>query len=251
MPTCTPALSSDHRHRLTKLSSIFILMAACTPSHASEGEFVGLYGGTVLSSGADKTSNTFKILFGSHITSNLSLELGYMELGKTSYSDPTAINQDTSRNNISFVGTSHGSISHGQLGEPTVVVDGPDLYDDKGDSIFTGMSEFAPQGATVSLSYSYPLIENNLDIFVKAGFFAWWADYETVEITASKNGDISKQIADEGQTSAVNSITGAGLIYYPIPQLSLRAEIEATSISSGVMPTTRFQTVSIGANWEF
>jgi hypothetical protein len=255
MATCTPALSSDYRQRFTKLSStkissIVMLMVACTTGHASEGEFVGLYGGATVSNSTDTTSNSFKVLFGSHITPQISLEFGYMNLGTAGYDDPEATNLDTSRNNISFTGAGHGSISHGQLGEPTVI-DGPDTYDGKGDSTFTGISEFDTEGATISLSYSFPIIDNSLDFFVKAGVFAWVADYEIIEITAVQDDGVRKETVKESQTSAVSSITGAGLIYYPTQQLSFRAEVEATTISSGVMPNTRLQNISIGANWEF
>jgi len=249
MPSRTSALIPPAR--LTKFASLFILLATCSASNAGEGGFIGVYGGSVYSGDADSTSNSFKILAGAYITSNLSLELGYLNMGKTSYDDPVATNQSaTSRSNISFADADHGSVSHGPLGEPTVIVDGPDLYENKGNATFTGMSEFEPEGAVVSLGYSFPLIDNTLDIFAKAGFYAWWADYETVEITASQD-NVTRAIEDEGQTSAVNTITGAGLIYTPIPQLSFRAEIETTAISSGVMPSTRLQNISIGANWEF
>ena len=249
MPSRTSALTPPAR--LTKLASLLLLLAACSTSNAGEGGFIGAYGGSVSSGDADSTSNSFKILTGAHITSNLSLEFGYLNMGKTSYDDPVATNQAaTSRSNISFSDADHGSISHGPLGEPTDVPDGPNIYEKKGNSTFTGMSEFEPQGALVNLSYSFPLIDNTLDIFVKTGFYAWWADYKTVEITASQD-NVTRAIEDEGETSAVSTISGGGLIYTPIPQLSFRAEIETTKISSGVMPNTRLQNISIGANWEF
>jgi hypothetical protein len=249
MPSRTSALIAPAR--LTKFASLFILLATCSASNAGEGGFIGVYGGSVYSGDADSTSNSFKILTGAHVTSNLSLELGYLNMGTTSYDDPTAINQAaTSRSNISFSDADHGSVSFGPLGEPTPVDPGQDLYENKGSSTFTGMSEFEPQGAIVSLGYSYPLINKTLSIFAKAGFYAWWADYETVEITASQD-NVIRAIEDEGETSAVNTITGGGLIYTPISQLSFRAEIETTQISSGVMPKTRLQNISIGANWEF
>jgi hypothetical protein len=250
MPSCKTSLTAQFR--LTKLTSALVLLTACSTSFAGEGGFIGLYGGTTVSNSADKTSNSFKILTGAHITSQLSLELGYLNMGKTSYNDPKAINQEaTNRNNISFSDAGHGSIGFGQLGDPTVVVDGPNTYNDKGDSTFTGVSTFVPEGALINLSYSFPLVDNSLDFFVKTGFYAWWADYKTIELTASQTPGVSKITEKEHQTSAVNTISGAGLIYYPIQQLSIRAEVETTAIASGVMPRTRLQNIAIGVNWEF
>ena len=77
------------------------------------------------------------------------------------------------------------------------------------------------------------------------------ADYQTIKITADKDGNIVRSEQRESQTSAVNAISGGGFIYSPIPQLSLRAELESTAISSGDMPRTRLQNISFGANWEF
>lgn len=245
-----PSLTAQSR--LTKLTSLLVLLSACSTSFAGEGGFVGLYGGTTVSNSADNTSSSFKILTGAHITPQLSLELGYLNMGETSYNDPDPINQEkTSRDNISFSNASHGSISHGQLGDQTVVVDGPDLYENKGASTFTGMSTFVPEGALVNLSYSFPLVDNSLDFFVKTGFYAWWADYKIIELTATQTPGVSKVTKKERQTSAVNTISGAGLIYYPISQLSIRAEVETTAIASGIMPRTRLQNIAIGVNWEF
>ena len=242
----------NEQFRLKKLTSLMLLLTACSASFASEGGFIGVYGGATVSNSADKTSNSFKILTGAHITPQLTLELGYLNMGKTSYNDPDAVNQEaTSRDNISFTDAGHGSISHGQLGDPTVITNGPDLYNSKSDSTFTGMSTFVPEGALINLSYSFPLVDNRLDFFVKTGFYAWWADYKIIELTATQTNGVSKVTEKEHQTSAVNAVSGAGLIYYPIPQLSIRAEVETTAIGSGIMPRTRLQNLAIGVNWEF
>ncbi len=252
MITSTQKLNPMHRHHFTQLLGILLLMAICSSSHAeNEGGFIGLYSGTALSHSADKTSNSFKILTGVHITPEISLEFGYVNMGEASFSDPTAINQEaTSSDNISFSDAGHGSIAYGQLGDATVVDPGPDTYDDKSSSTFTGISDFTPEGALFNLSYKFPLIDNSLDFFVKTGFFAWEAKYTSIEMTASQTS-VTKITNKEKKTSAVNTISGAGFIYYPIPQLSFRAEIESTAISSGVMPRIRMQNVSLGANWEF
>lgn len=238
------------RHRLLLLPSALLALTLSASAVATEGGFLGIYTGESSSLDADNTSSSFKILTGAHVTSRISLEFGYINLGATSYNDPTAINVDTSNRNISFKDADHGSISSGQLGEATPDSNGKNTYPDKGSSTFTGMSEFTPEGALINLRYRFPILDS-LDFFVKTGFFAWVADYNTITINADKDGNIVRSDLKESQTSAVNAISGGGFIYSPIPQLSLRAELESTAISSGDMPRTRLQNISFGANWEF
>ncbi|MFT7261365.1 MAG: hypothetical protein ACI9MS_003239 [Glaciecola sp.] len=237
-------------HRLFKLPTALLALTLSTSVFATEGGFLGVYTGVSSSLDADKTSSTFKILVGAHVTSRISLEFGYVNFGATRYDDPTAINTDDSDLIISFEDADHGSISAGQLGVATVVAGGRDTYDNKGASSFSGVNEFTPEGALVNLRYRFPILDN-LNFFVKTGFFAWAADYKTTKITADKDGVITQINEEDSQTSAVNAISGGGFIYSPIPELSFRAELETTAISSGVMPRTRLQNISIGANWEF
>lgn len=234
----------------SKYASLAALLAVSSITTASEGEFIGLYAGTTVSNSADKTSNSFKILAGSHITRELSLEFGYMNLGKTEYSTPTALNQEaTSRDPIIFKDAGHGSVSRGQLGDPTVIANGPDLYENKGVTTFNGVSEFVPEGALINFSYTFPIV-NKLDFFVKTGFYAWWADYKTITATASQESVVTVTNKEQ-QATGVNTISGGGFIYRPMSELSIRAEVETTAIESGDMPRTRLQNISIGANWEF
>ncbi len=241
---------SSIRHYLSKLPAALLALILSNSALATEGGFIGAYTGISSSLDADKTSSTFKILTGAHITSRLSLEFGYVNFGSTNYNDPTATNTGNNSSNISFKNASYGTIIYGQLGEATTVATGPDTYDNKGSSSFTGMSEFEPEGALINLRYRFPIIDS-VDFFVKTGLFAWWADYTTIKITASQNDPIVRAEEKSSQTSAVNAISGGGFIYRPIPQLSLRAELESTAIGSAEMPRTRLQNISIGANWEF
>jgi hypothetical protein len=236
-------------HRRSKLPVALFALTLSASALASEGGFIGAYTGISSSLDADHTSTTFKILTGAHITSRLSLEFGYVNFGSTRYDLPTAINTDNNSSNISFKDASHGTISHGQLGEATVV-EGPDTYDSKSPSSFTGMSEFKPQGMLINFRYRFPIVDS-VDFFVKTGFFAWWADYTTIKHTASQGGGLVTVKERSSQTSAVNPISGGGFIYRPIPQLSLRTELETTAISSGEMPRTRLQNINFGINWEF
>jgi hypothetical protein len=237
-------------HTLLKLPVALLALSLSATSIANDGGFIGAYIGTSNSLDTEKSSASFKILTGAHITSRISLEFGYVNFGDTSYNDPTAIHLDDCNCNISFKDANHGSISFGQLGDATVVEGGRDTYDNKGSSSFTGMNKFTPEGALINLRYRFPILDS-LDFFVKTGFFAWAADYETIKITASQDGSIVRITEKKTQTSGMNAISGGGFIYRPIPQLSLRAELESTAISSGDMPRTRLQNISFGTNWEF
>lgn len=238
------------KHTLSIFPLALLALTLSASSLAGEGGFIGAYTGTSASLDADKTTTTFKILTGAHITSRLSLEFAYVNFGETSFKDPTAINTDDGDENISFSDADHGSISFGQLGEATVVDGGRDTYDSKGSTSFTGISEFTPEGGLINLRYRFPIVDS-VDFFVKTGFFAWVADYKSIKITASQDGTITRTIEKVSQTSGVNTISGGGFIYRPLPQLSLRAELETTAISSAEMPRTRLQNISFGANWEF
>jgi len=238
------------RHRLLQIPAVLMALTLSTSTFATEAGFIGAYTGMSSSLDADKTSSSFKILTGAHVTSRISLEFAYVNFGATRYNDPTAINVDTSNSNISFKNASHGTISHGQLGDSVPDANGRNTYTNKGSSSFSGISEFTPEGGLINLRYRFPILDN-LDFFVKTGFFAWVADYKTIKITADKDGGIVRSDVKDTQTSAVNAISGGGFIYFPIPQLSLRAELESTAISSGDMPRTRLQNISFGANWEF
>jgi hypothetical protein len=239
-----------------KLSASLLALTLSTSVFASEAPdsgFIGAYAGIASSLDADTTSSTFKILTGADVTSRLTLEFGYVNYGTTAYDDPTAINLGNNNAHINFTDAAHGSVSIGQLGDATVVDPGADTYDNKGDSEFTGMSEFTPEGGLINLRYRFPM-GDQFDFFVKTGFFAWAADYKTIKITAAQNATSASLLPTTekvSQTSGVNAISGAGFIYRPITQFSLRAELESTAISSGVMPRTRLQNIALGLNWEF
>lgn len=248
MPACNR--NPRPQRRTSSLLASLITIALSSNVHALEDGFIGTYAGVASSLDADSTSNTFKILTGAHVTSRITLEFGYVNYGAAAYNDPVAINTGTNNANISFKNADHGSISLGQLGDATDVPNGKDTYDAKSDSEFIGISEFTPEGGLINLRYRFPM-GDDFDFFVKTGFFAWVADYKTIKIVATQNDGITKTDERSSQTSGVNTISGAGFIYRPIPQLSLRTELESTAISSGEMTRTRLQNISFGINWEF
>jgi hypothetical protein len=248
MPACK--LKFTNKTKLSSISASVLAIVLSSNAYALEDGFMGLYAGSTSSLDADSTSNSFKILTGAHVTSRITLEFGYVNFGKTSYDDPTPVNTGNNKANISFKDGEHGSVSPGQLGDATVVTDGKNTYDNKGNAQFNGISEFETQGALINLRYRLP-INNEFDFFVKTGFFAWAADYQNINIVAEQNGTITRTETKSSQTSGANTISGAGFIYRPIPQLSIRTELETTAISSIDMPRTRLQNITLGVNWEF
>lgn len=248
MPARTIKL--PNKTRINTLSASLLALALSSNVNALEDGFMGLYAGSTSSLDADSTSGSFKILTGAHVTSRITLEFGYVNFGETSYDDPTAINTGNNKASISFRDSDHGSVSEGQLGDATVVDGGKDTYDNKGNAVFNGISEFNPEGALINLRYRFPMTDE-FDFFVKTGFFAWAADYQNIRIVAEQGGTITRTETKSSQTSGANTISGAGFIYRPIPQLSIRTELETTAISSAEMPRTRLQNITLGVNWEF
>lgn len=248
MPACK--LKSPNINRIKALSASLLAIALSSNAYALEDGFMGLYVGSTSSLDADSTSSSFKILTGAHVTSRITLEFGYVNFGKTSYDDPSAINTGNNKANISFRDAAHGSVSPGQLGAANVIDGGKDTYDEKGKAEFNGISEFNPEGALINLRYRFPMTDE-FDFFVKTGFFAWAADYQNIKIIAEQGGQTTRTETKSSQTSGANTISGAGFIYRPIPQLSIRTELETTAISSAEMPRTRLQNITLGVNWEF
>lgn len=251
----------------SKLLISAALIAASSVSTASEGGFVGLHAG--LSGGGlggdlsgsldtDQSSSSFKILGGAHITNRLTLELAYMNLGESSFDDPTPINaSQDNKDPISFKNAGHGEVSIGPVGDVNAIDDEPDTYPNKNSSTFVGISKFETQGALINLRYRFPLMDS-LDFFVKTGFFAWEATFDQIEIEADQSEDgsdeaiITKKTTRKGaKTSAVNAISGGGFLYYPRKDISVRLELESTAIDSLEMPRSRFQNLTLGASWEF
>jgi len=243
----------------SKLLISAAILAASSVSSAGEGGFIGMHAGASGSLDTDSGSSSFKILGGAHITKRLTLELAYMNLGESSFDDPTPINlEETNKNSISFKDADHGNVSIGPVGDANVIDGAPDTYPNKSSATFTGISKFETQGALVNLRYRFPLADS-VDFFVKTGFFAWVATYDEIEIEAYQPGNVPadkeqlmRTVTRKGaETSAVNTISGGGFLYYPRKDISVRLELESTAIDSLVMPRSRFQNLTLGASWEF
>lgn len=243
----------------SKLVIATAIIATSSTAYAGEGGFVGLHAGASGSLDTDSGSSSFKILGGAHITNRLTLELGYMNLGQSSFDDPEAINLEiTNDDPVSFKNADHGEVSIGPVGTATVIPEAPDEYPEKSSATFNGISKFETHGALINLRYRFPLMDS-LDFFVKTGFFAWVANYDEVEIKVYQPTNVpdgedqyQRTITRKGaETSAVNAISGGGFLYYPTKDISVRLELESTAIDSLVMPRSRFQNLTLGASWEF
>src|SRR5690606_724332 len=109
----------------------------------------------------------------------------------------------------------------------------------------SGISRFHPQGGLFSLSYRFGVLEQ-LDLFVKGGFNLWYADFDRVSIDAS-----NVRTEEQDSVSGVSMITGAGLMWWVLPDLAVRAELETTELESREFPNTRFQLLTLGVQYDF
>lgn len=207
---------------------------------AAEGGFVSVQGGITDSRDMDEFGNTFKIHFGPNITSRIALEFGLLDMGTASYNDPTADFTDVDDDTPPvFYNAHHGSVSR------SVATDSEQAV-----STYTGFSSAHPQGFLITFRYRIPL-SDSLDFFLKTGANLWWADYDIIEIKAYQDGTLSKRTVKTRQTSAVDQISGGGFLWRVIPNLAVRAELETTPMDSLVFERTRFQMVTLGAQYEF
>ncbi len=227
------------------------LLLTTVPNAQAEGGFIALQAGITESFDLDSTGNTFRILFGPRITERLSFEMGVMDIGKASVDDPDVDFSPTltddeppvfSQRPPRFVNTSYGSV---------VNTNGSDTTPSS--AVYTGVASIHPRSFLLTLSYRFPLLDN-LDFFLKTGANVWFADYESIEITATSNGTdntISKRITGTRQDSAVDPITGGGFLWQVLPELSIRAELETTALDNKDFKEPRFQLMTLGVQYEF
>jgi len=109
----------------------------------------------------------------------------------------------------------------------------------------SGISRFHPQGALFSLSYRFGVMEQ-LDLFVKGGFNLWYADFDRVSIDAS-----NVRSKEQDSATGVSPITGAGLLWWALPDLAVRAELETTALESQDFSRTRLQLLTLGVQYDF
>ncbi|MEK9766186.1 MAG: hypothetical protein VW274_06870, partial [Thalassolituus sp.] len=164
-----------------------------------------------------------------------------MDLGKATYGYPvmTFPEEDTSQAprfvgvNDKFVNRSSGA--DGALGEAT----------------YNGPQSFQARSVLLNLRYNFTYTDT-LDFFVKGGANAWIADVERMTVTAFGDGTvITENNTSKNETSGVELITGAGLMWNPLAGLNVRAEIESTSLDSYYIDRTSFMLYSLGLQYEF
>lgn len=228
----------------TALATLLASASALAAESEDHGGFVGLYAAAINSSDVDQTNIATKIVFGPNITENLSLEFGIMDMGEMVYDDPTPI-YPTAENAATGTAPSFSNASNGEIDR------------DSGDSstlgkaTYKGSKSFQARSFLINLRYHFPYTDT-VDFFVKAGANAWIADVEKVSITAYGNGTSDPgQYAGSNETSGVELITGAGVMWKPLKGLAVRTELESTSLDSFHIEPSGFLMLGLGVQYEF
>jgi len=226
---------------LTALTLAISGVTASAAESESYGGFLGMTGSYIQTSDIDETDFAAKIVFGPNITENLSLEFGLMDFGEMSYKDPSPILfEDDPTIAPLLSGASQGDLDRNSNdnGVP-------------GETIYTGPESYQARSILVNLRYNFEYTET-LDFFIKGGASAWIADVEKTRITYYGDGTYGvKEDAGKNETSGVELITGAGLLWNPWAGLNVRAEIESTSLDSFYIEPTSFFLYSLGLQYEF
>jgi len=230
--------------RIPATLSVFAALTAATAAHAAQpesyGGFLGLTGAYVDSNDADETGTAVKLVFGPNITDKLSLEFGLMDLGQASYDIPNIVFPDDSNNAPRFSNVNSEFVDRvsGADGAP-------------GEATYNGPQSFQARSILLNLRYNFTYTES-IDFFVKGGANAWIADVEKMTVTAYGDGTVVTQNnTSKNETSGVELITGAGMMWNPWAGLNVRAEIESTSLDSYYIDRTSFMLYSLGLQYEF
>lgn len=217
----------------------YALFLLCSHSAMANGGFLGIQSSLIESRDMDSAEYALRITFGPKVTERLSLEMALMDMGKIRNDDPTAdFTGADSSNPPVFSDTPHGSVRN-QTGAGT----------DPSSATYTGFSALHPQSLMIGLSYRYPL-SSGIELLVKGGANLWWADYESVTLTATSDGNLSRRTSNR-DLSAMDSFAGAGLLWKALPELAIRAEIESMALDSKDLPRSRFRMFTLGLQYEF
>lgn len=225
---------------LCGISSANALIGKPDPGH---GGFVGIQGSATT---ADKdkliesTGTAFKIFFGPNITEKLSLEFGLMDMGDVILTQPNAVyDEENPDDPPSFENSQNGEV---------------DTENASGDNLasatYTGSTSYRPQSALVTFRYRFKLKES-IDLFLKAGANIWKADVKQIEIIALSDQTVTKRELGIRKRSAVSGISGAGILWKPFEKVSIRAEVEYSTLESEYVERTTFINYGLGAQYEF
>lgn len=229
---------------LTALAATLASGSALAAESNDFGGFLGIYAAAISSSDVDQTNIATKIVFGPNITENLSLEFGIMDMGLMSYDDPEPIfptaDNAAAGDPPTFINASNGEIDR-DSGDSTTL----------GTAIYKGRESFQARSILLNLRYNFTYTET-VDFFIKAGANAWIADVEKISITAYGDGTVeAKKSTGSNETSGVELITGAGVMWTPWKGVTLRSEVESTSLDSFHIDPTGFLMLGLGVQYEF
>ena len=220
--------------RIPATLSVFAALTAATAAHAAQpesyGGFLGLTGAYVDSNDVAEAGTAVKLVFGPNITDKLSLEFGLMDLGKATYEYPgITFPEDDTSTAPRFNGVNNDFVDRtsGADGAP-------------GEAIYNGPQSFQARSILLTLRYNFTYTDT-LDFFIKGGANGWIADVEKMTVTAYGDGTVTTEDnTSKNETSGVELITGAGLMWNPWAGLNVRAEIESTSLDSYYIDRTSF-----------
>jgi hypothetical protein len=224
---------------LTCLSALVLSSTALAAKEESQGGFLGLTAAYVQTNDADESGVAAKIVFGPNITENLALEFGFMDFGKLSYNEPDIEFPEDINDRPVFVGASRDDVT-GFAGTDST----------PGEATYTGPSSYHPRSILLNLRYRFRYTDS-VDFFVKGGANAWMADVEKQNVTAFGDGTKVYGKGGKNETSGVELITGAGMMWNPVAGLNLRTEIESTSLDSFHVERSSFILYSLGLQYEF
>jgi len=225
---------------LTAITLALTTLSVSAAEPESFGGFLGMTGSYIQTDDVDETDFAAKIVFGPNITENLSLEFGLMDFGRMSYDEPEPILDETDSGTAPL-------LTNSSQGE----VDRDSNDDSPGVTTYVGPESYQARSILLNLRYNFKYTDT-LDFFVKGGASAWIADVEKMRITVYGDGTYGvKEDAGKNETSGVELITGAGLMWNPWAGLNVRAEIESTSLDSFYIAPSSFFLYSLGLQYEF
>lgn len=215
--------------------------ANVTAKPESFGGFLGSTVSHIQTNGIDNTDIAAKIVFGPNITERLALEFGVMDFGRMSYNDPTPVLSDTDASVAPLL----NNASQGEIERTNGSANVP------GETVYTGPESYQARSVLLNLRYRFSYTDT-LDFFFKGGASAWIADVERTRITFFGDGTkfVERQVTSN-ETSGVELITGAGLLWNPHAGLNVRVEVESTSLDSFYIEPTGFLLYGLGLQYEF
>lgn len=229
-----------HTVTATALSALLLSHTAFAAKDPEYGGFVGVSGAYIETDDVDESGTAFRVVIGPNITENLALEFGFIDLGEMNFDDPGVTYTDDENDAPTFVDAENGTTER-RVGTET----------ESGKTTYVGTESFHAQGILLNLRYNIGLTDT-LDLFFKGGANAWMADVEKVRIIAD-NGTKSttRSSAGSNETSGVELITGVGLMWEPLTNIVVRAEIESTSLDSFYIQPSGFMLYGLGIQYEF